>query len=56
MIDDSKRVLIRLENIFQILKIFVETYPGIINPLHSIHQCFNEAQFIIIRYKAEIKQ
>ena len=28
---------------------------SIINPIHSIHQRFDEAQFITIRYKTEIR-
>ena len=27
---------------------------SIINPIHSIHQRFNEAQFVTIRHKTEI--
>ena len=37
----SKRVLILLENFFKILRIFVKTCPGIINPIHLVHQYFN---------------
>ena len=56
MIYHSKRVLILLENIFKILKIFVKTCSGIINPIHSIHQCFNWAQFIKVTHKTQIIQ
>ena len=37
----SKRVLILLENFFKILRIFVKTCPGIINPIQLVHQYFN---------------
>ena len=56
MIYHSNRVLILLENIFKILKIFVKTYSGIINRIHSIHQYFHWAQFITVTRKTQIIQ